>query len=329
MSQIFTNNSQSTLSAGISSTATLIPVLDPTSFPYLTGTDYYLVTLQYQNTIEIVKVIAPGKDGSGNLTVDPAGRGQEGTANTSFIAGSRVEVRFTAGTINSIINNAAAATLAETNRAEGAENAETTRAEAAEIVAGNVAYKISVATPKPTPASLDKIGIWDSVSGLLNSLTFSALATWIQNTITVALAANGVPPGTVIDHAGSAAPTGYLLCPTTQLAAEGYSQATYPALYATVGTKWGPATGGNFTIPWFPMGYAAVQGNGGANSGTGTPGQVMNHVHQYQEATNTAPQTGSSTQCFTSNTTAQTTNPLTGGPANLAAGMYLIKCVKI
>jgi microcystin-dependent protein len=52
------------------------------------------------------------------------------------------------------------------------------------------------------------------------------------------------PIGAVITYAGSSAPTGWLLCNGSAV-----SQATYPALYVVLGTTYGPASGGNFTLP--------------------------------------------------------------------------------
>lgn len=54
----------------------------------------------------------------------------------------------------------------------------------------------------------------------------------------------GPPPGTVFQFAGSVAPTGYLFC-------DGSSQlrATYPDLFAAIGTTYGSADGTHFTLP--------------------------------------------------------------------------------
>ena len=52
-------------------------------------------------------------------------------------------------------------------------------------------------------------------------------------------------PGEVFDVAGSTCPTGSLETNGSSL----ISQTTYPTLYADLGTTWGVAAGGNFTIP--------------------------------------------------------------------------------
>jgi len=54
----------------------------------------------------------------------------------------------------------------------------------------------------------------------------------------------GLPPGLVFPYAGTAAPAGFLLC-----YGQAVAQATYPALYAVLGTTYGVDSGGNFTLP--------------------------------------------------------------------------------
>lgn len=55
----------------------------------------------------------------------------------------------------------------------------------------------------------------------------------------------GVSPiGSVTAYAGSSAPTGWLLCDGSTV-----SQTTYADLYALISTTYGPAIGGNFTLP--------------------------------------------------------------------------------
>lgn len=54
------------------------------------------------------------------------------------------------------------------------------------------------------------------------------------------------PPGTLLPFAGASAPPGFLLC-----YGQTVSQTTYAQLYTALGTTWGPASGGNFTLPDF------------------------------------------------------------------------------
>lgn len=133
-----------------------------------------------------------------------------------------------------------------------------------------------------------------------------------------------VKPGTIIDFAGTAAPAGYLACP---LVATNISRTTYAALFAAIGTTWGAGDGSTtFGMPYFPADNAAIQANN--NVGTASDGVVKNHTHPrgaYQNAGgglnsgNAAPYT-----LF-----ANTDNPTGGGTQNLAAGLRVLKCVKV
>lgn len=53
-----------------------------------------------------------------------------------------------------------------------------------------------------------------------------------------------VPPGTIAAYGGTSAPAGWLACDGSAV-----SQATYPKLFAAIGTTYGPAVGGTFTLP--------------------------------------------------------------------------------
>jgi hypothetical protein len=118
MTQAYLNNAKSTLSVGVSSFDTLIPVEDTTSFAVVAGGDFYLVTLQYQDSIEIIRIVAPGISGN-NLTV--GARGVEGTTPLGFPTGTRVECRFTAGTLELVRLTSATDIADEITRALGAE----------------------------------------------------------------------------------------------------------------------------------------------------------------------------------------------------------------
>lgn len=68
--------------------------------------------------------------------------------------------------------------------------------------------------------------------------------------------------------AGSAAPSGWLLCDATS-----YLQSDYPALFAVISTTYGSADGTHFNVPDMrgrvPIGVGT--GTGGGSSGTGLP----------------------------------------------------------
>ena len=91
MAVVFKNNAKTTLSAGITSSATSITVTDGSVFPSLSGGDVFFLTLDDLTNNEIVKCTAI----SGNtLTVV---RAQEGTTARAFSANNQAELRITAG----------------------------------------------------------------------------------------------------------------------------------------------------------------------------------------------------------------------------------------
>jgi microcystin-dependent protein len=145
------------------------------------------------------------------------------------------------------------------------------------------------------------------------------------------------PIGTIIDFAGTAAPSGFMVCPT---AATNISRTTYAALFAVIGTTWGVGDGSTtFGMPWFPDDYASVQAN--ANVGTNHVGEVISHNHTQNPHSHTQQTDGpqyagavtgvvgyqpGSSGGATGSTTA--TNNATGGASNRAAGVRVLKCVK-
>lgn len=129
----------------------------------------------------------------------------------------------------------------------------------------------------------------------------------------------GVTPiGSVTAYAGSSVPTGWLLCDGSTV-----SQTTYADLYALIGTTYGPASGGNFTLPDL-RGRAAVGVNAGGaaylTSLGGTIGSanaiVPYHDHAFTGGTTTS--AGAHNHwMFTSGT--QTNNLLTVGAYQYAS----------
>ena len=77
-----------------------------------------------------------------------------------------------------------------------------------------------------------------------------------------------IPAGVVLPHAGSSAPTGFLMCDGSAV-----SQSTYAGLYAVIGTTYGNPGGGNFNLPDLrtnvPAGYKSGDTNFGTLGGTG------------------------------------------------------------
>lgn len=138
-------------------------------------------------------------------------------------------------------------------------------------------------------------------------------------------------PGMIIDFGGATCPAGFLQAPTASGGGQVVSRTTYAALFAAIGTTWGAGDGSTtFGIPWFPADYVAVQASG--NLGTNSVGQVIAHTHA--QATNTILGTVQSLSTSAGgvseavNVTTGGTTASTGGTANLAAGVRVLKCIK-
>jgi microcystin-dependent protein len=99
-----------------------------------------------------------------------------------------------------------------------------------------------------------------------------------------------VPVGGVFPFAGTAAPTGYLLCDGSQV-----SRTTYQSLFGVVGTTYGAGDGSTtFHLPdlrqRFPLGKAAS----GTGSTLGATGGAIDHTHSVGSHTHSFSATSSS-----------------------------------
>lgn len=94
-----------------------------------------------------------------------------------------------------------------------------------------------------------------------------------------------VPSGAMLDFAGTAAPTGWLLCDGSS-----YSTSTYPNLFAAIGYVWGGG-GASFSVP--NMTRRVGMGSGG--SGTGTIGNAVGNTGGAEAITLTTAQVPSGT----------------------------------
>jgi hypothetical protein len=111
---LFANNVSTTLPGGISAGGTTLTVTDDSSFPALSGSDYFYLTLyeisaSLEINVEIVKVTAKI-----TTNVYTVAKGQEGTADATHPAGGYCQLRVTAGEAASFTQNAAAAITAGT-----------------------------------------------------------------------------------------------------------------------------------------------------------------------------------------------------------------------
>ncbi len=114
MTQVFKNNAYGSLAAELSAVGTLASLAtgQGARFPAPTGGDHFLATLILldgngaESAWEIVKCTARATDG---LTIE---RAQEGTTARIWPAGTRIELRTTAGTLDSFTDTAQAAAAA-------------------------------------------------------------------------------------------------------------------------------------------------------------------------------------------------------------------------
>lgn len=114
MTQVFKNNAYASLAAELSAVGTLATLAagQGARFPSPTGGDFFLATLILldgngaETAWEIVKCTARATDG---LTIE---RAQEGTTARIWPVGSRIELRTTAGTLDSFTDTAQAAAAA-------------------------------------------------------------------------------------------------------------------------------------------------------------------------------------------------------------------------
>ena len=103
MAQLFANNASTTLASNITSIATTLSVSAGAGalFPSPTGGDYFLITLigltsGVETSWEIIKVTARSTD---TLTIV---RAQESTTAAAWTTGTKIELRLTAGSMNTV-----------------------------------------------------------------------------------------------------------------------------------------------------------------------------------------------------------------------------------
>jgi hypothetical protein len=132
----------------------------------------------------------------------------------------------------------------------------------------------------------------------------------------------GRSPGDIFLHAGTTAPAGSLVCPTS---VTNVSRTTYARLFAAIGTTWGVGDGATtFGIPWLPADYSLLQAN--SNVGTQSVGAVIAHVHT--TGVNSMAGNNGGTGPGTSEIPSPGTVTSTGGAANYAAGARVLMCVQ-
>lgn len=117
------------------------------------------------------------------------------------------------------------------------------------------------------------------------------------NADTATVADNGVPPGTVLPFAASAAPIGYLSCN-----GDAVSRTTYAALFAVIGETWGAGDSSTtFNVPNLAGVFLRGTGTGTINTrdkvgpsvGSYQEDQMQGHFHTYTSRQNAANNAGS------------------------------------
>jgi Phage Tail Collar Domain len=133
--------------------------------------------------------------------------------------------------------------------------------------------------------------------------------------------------GQFADFATPTPPAGWLVRPVapTLVAAS-----LYPLLAAAIGAMWGGDGVTTIGLPYCPIGYVDIGAEGGSGGAVGmeSVGAVIAHDHSQQLD---GPQYGGAWTGVTGyypGTTGGTATGVTGGAANYAAGIRVLKCVK-
>lgn len=313
MTQLFSDNASGKLNAGItaSDTSIVLQAGQGAKFPSPTGGDHFKLTLTQPSTEtswEIVTIVGRTTDTltvgvPGSASANVAGRGVDGTTAASWASGDKAEHRLTAADASSMN-----ASIFSDSSFRIADNGDSTKKLAFEI------------------------------SGIATGQTRTLTAPDASGTIALTsdLGSSGLPVGTLIDFAGSTAPSGFLNCDGSAI-----SRTTYAALYTAIGTLWGTGDGSTtFNLPNFAAGDAAVQHNG--TVGASTDGTMPAHAHSTNFTVNYGTGTDGvflqaaggaaiDTGVTTTNKTIVVAGPTTSsgsGSVNKAGGKYVRKCIK-
>jgi microcystin-dependent protein len=93
--------------------------------------------------------------------------------------------------------------------------------------------------------------------------------------VTASAGGAGVPIGTVVAYGGTSLPSGWVECDGTAYGRTGGDPSPQVALFAAIGTAWGPGDGfTTFNVP--TLARRTLVGRGGA--GTGTLGNVVGNI---------------------------------------------------
>lgn len=175
---------------------------------------------------------------------------------------------------------------------------------------------VNFTSTTPPTSSQSTIPINDSTSKIPTTA-------WVQSVISTTTS----PVGSIVLFGGITAPAGYLFCDGSTV-----SQSAYPALFAVLGSTYGPASSGNFTLPdlrsRFPIGSTQINPlegnsvNGGQTTQSYPPSiyggnkkltanQMASHHHVLSELTsNYLSSVTVSTTTATGGSSSRTTDPV-------------------
>lgn len=157
---------------------------------------------------------------------------------------------------------------------QGASTYASLTTDASGIVPGWVAEGSYTITAAAQASFTGAVINWEAVRG---DGTASLAAGAVDVAQLVAAAAQAlVPSGTIYDFAGTAAPTGFLMCDASV-----YAQATYPALFGIIGSTYntGGEGGGNFRVPDGRQRFTLGKSVSGTGSVLGQVGGTIDHTH--------------------------------------------------
>lgn len=176
-----------------------------------------------------------------------------------------------------------------------------------------------------TQTAVTSSSIWSPATGF-STLHDALQALFNRTAYLYNKAGANIPVGMIVPFAGSTAPSGWIKLAES---ATILSTASYPALFAYLGTKYGGNGTSTFGIPGIKEGYALLAASA-STYGAETVGEVISHTHEVTPTGVSGINAVSGGAGLTGGSTSASTIAIseTGGDANLAAGSKFILCIK-